>query len=75
MSRQMSFADMFSSTSSPVSADGPSRCSEQDGQKTDPCGPEAAPVSRLQRMARAGAWTTSATSGRYGSASLRSAGL
>ena len=75
MSRQMSFADMFLVTSSPVSEDGPSPCSEQAGQKTEPSGPEAAPVSPSQRMAHAGAWTTSGTSGPSGSASLLSAGL
>ncbi len=75
MSRQMSFADMFSATSSPGSADGPSRSSEQAGQHTDPSGREAARVSPSAALDSAGAWTTSATSGPSGSGSLRSAGL
>ena len=75
MSRQMSFADMFSATSSPGSADGPSPCSEQAGQKTDPSGREAARVSPSAALDSAGAWTTSGTSGPSGAGSLRSAGL
>ncbi len=75
MSRQMSFADMFSATSSPESEDGPSRSSEQAGQQTDPSGREAARVSPSAALDSAGAWTTSATSGPSGSGSLRSAGL
>ena len=75
MSRQMNFADMFNVISSPGSEDGPSPCGEQAGQQTDPSGPGAAPASRSHRLADAGAWTTSATSGPSGSASLRSAGL
>jgi hypothetical protein len=75
MSRQMTFEDMFSATSSPESESGPMRSGEQDGQMTDPSGPDHALASLSARQAKELGFLTSGTSGRTGTISSASAEL
>lgn len=75
MCEQMTFEGLISATSSPALADGRSRSGLQDGQTSAPYGPEAAHANRLAGLDSAAAQTTSATCGRTGTASLRSAAL
>ena len=75
MSEQTSFESSRSAISLPVSASGATPCDAQDGQTTYRFGQEAAPASLSVPPANKRASTTSATSGRSGTGSSRSAAL
>ena len=60
----MNSGTLPSATSSPESADGPSRSSSRDGRRTAPSGPEAAPASHSAPQAGSSRKRTPATSGR-----------
>ena len=75
MSTQMTFADLFSATSSPGSGDGPTPCDWPGGPTTGRSGPEAAPASRLARLEGAAEPPTSGTCGPSGFPSSASARL
>ena len=63
MSDLLTLMDTLSAISSRGSGDGASPSGLPGGETTCPCGPEAAPVSRSARRARAAGLQTSATSG------------
>ena len=63
MSNRKTLGATSSAISSPVSADGPTRSSSQDGQKTGQYGPGAAPVSRFRAQGNEKAMSTNDTYG------------
>ena len=67
--------DSTSATSSPESADGPSRSGSQESQTTGRCGPEAAHASPSASQECSGGSPTRATSGQSGSSSSVAASL
>jgi len=75
MSEQKILKDSPSTTSSPVSADGPSASPSLDGPPTDPSGPEVAPASPSAQQGRVPESATSATFGPSSNASSASAAL
>ena len=74
-SGQTTLAGMGSATSSPGSGAGRSLCVPPGGLRIIPCGQARALVSPSHRPARGSALTIRATSGLFGSRSLRSANL
>lgn len=75
MSRPTTSRDTTSTTSSPGSADGASRCDSPDGPMTDLFGQALAPVNRSAQQAKAKALPMKDTYGPPGSGSLSSAAL
>lgn len=71
----MNLGPIPSATSSPGSADGPSPFNLQDGQATDPFGPEAAPANPLVSPGKDSAKRMNGISGPSFIGSSRSAGL
>jgi len=75
MSCQLTLLDIHNATSSPGSASGPSRCDEQAGLMTAPCGQDHAHVSLSARQAKALGLMTSGICGLHSTGSSSSDSL